>query len=102
MGIVLKEESSRAKKAGLSGPHMNTQHYHNQLQLVPGVTRLLGNATFLGEVKSAGDYSYSASHYAGPNYRIAGDAGGQFVPILKYWEVSDVCLTSLRKYFVGC
>ncbi|KAJ7501502.1 putative halogenase [Mycena galericulata] len=75
VGIVLKEESSRAKKAGFSGPDVNTQHYHNQLKLVPGVTRLLANATFLGEVKSAGDYSYSASHYAGPNYRIAGDAG---------------------------
>ncbi|KAJ7090631.1 putative halogenase [Mycena epipterygia] len=80
VGIVLKEESSRAKKAGLSGPDANAQHYHNQLKLVPGVTRLLSGATFLGEVKSAGDYSYSATHYAGPNYRIAGDAGAFIDP----------------------
>ncbi|KAF7362877.1 hypothetical protein MVEN_00637500 [Mycena venus] len=75
VGIVLKEESSRAKKASISGPDVNAQHYHNQLQLVPGVMQLLSRATFLGEVKSAGDYSYSATGYAGPNYRIAGDAG---------------------------
>ncbi|KAJ7458522.1 putative halogenase [Mycena latifolia] len=79
VGIVLKESLSHAKKAGLTGPDVNAQHYHNQLNLVPGVMRLLANATFLGEVKSAGDYSYSATQYAGPNYRIAGDAGGLFI-----------------------
>ncbi|KAJ7769654.1 putative halogenase [Mycena maculata] len=80
VGIVLKEECSREKKAGLSGPDANAQHYHNQLKLVPGVTRLLADANFLGEVKSAGDYSYTASLHAGPNYRIAGDAGAFIDP----------------------
>ncbi|KAJ7075071.1 putative halogenase [Mycena belliarum] len=80
VGIVLKEDSSREKKAMLSGPDVNTQHYHNQLKLVPGVQRLLGTAKFLGEVQSAGDYSYSASQYAGPHYRIAGDAGAFIDP----------------------
>ncbi|KAJ6553090.1 putative halogenase [Mycena capillaripes] len=80
VGIVLKENSSKEKKAGLYGPDVNTQHYHNQLKLVPGVQKLLATATFLGEVKSAGDYSYSASAYAGPNYRIAGDAGAFIDP----------------------
>ena len=27
-------------------------------------------------IRTAGDYSYSASSYAGPGYRIVGDAGG--------------------------
>ncbi|KAJ7121941.1 putative halogenase [Mycena filopes] len=80
VGIVLKEESSREKKAGLTGPDANTQHYHEQLKLVPGVTRLLGDAKFMGEVMSAGDYSYSASQYCGPNYRIVGDAGAFIDP----------------------
>ncbi|KAJ7487007.1 putative halogenase [Mycena latifolia] len=80
VGVVLKEDLSRAKKAGLSGPDANTQHYHNQLKFVPGVMGFLAGATFLGEVKSAGDYSYSASQYAGPNYRIAGDAGAFIDP----------------------
>ncbi|KAJ7023766.1 hypothetical protein C8F04DRAFT_1133594 [Mycena alexandri] len=30
---------------------------------------------------SAGNYSYSASHYAGPNYRIARDAGREWYPV---------------------
>ncbi|KAJ7333412.1 putative halogenase [Mycena albidolilacea] len=75
VGIVLKEDISRAKRARVQGPNVNFQHYHDQLKLAPGVTRLLGNATLVGEVKTAGDYSYASSHYAGPNYRIAGDAG---------------------------
>ncbi|KAJ7149191.1 putative halogenase [Mycena crocata] len=80
VGIVLKEESSRGKKAGLSGTDANSQHYLNQLKLVPGVKQLLGDAKFVGEVRSAGDYSYSASRYAGPNYRIAGDVGAFIDP----------------------
>ncbi len=46
------------------------------LQRVPGLSRLLGTATFEGRLMSAGDYSYHAAEYAGPNFRIAGDAGG--------------------------
>ncbi|KAJ7090628.1 FAD/NAD-P-binding domain-containing protein [Mycena epipterygia] len=80
VGVVLKEDLSRAKKAELSGPDVNIQHYHNQLKLAPGVVDLLGRAEFSGEVKSAGDYSYSASQYAGPNYRIAGDAAAFIDP----------------------
>lgn len=30
-----------------------------------------------GPVKTASDFSYSASSYAGPGYRIVGDAGGE-------------------------
>lgn len=75
--MVLKEDLSRTKKAELSGPDVNIQHYHNQLKLAPGVVALLGSAQLSGDVKSAGDYSYSASQYAGLNYRIAGDAAGE-------------------------
>lgn len=28
-------------------------------------------------ISAASDYSYSASYYAGPHYRIVGDAAGQ-------------------------
>ncbi|KAK7048459.1 Radh flavin-dependent halogenase [Favolaschia claudopus] len=80
VGIVLKEDLSKAKKAQLSGSDVNLQHYHNQLKLVPGVQKLLGDATFLGEVMSAGDYSYSSPQHAGPNYRIVGDAGAFIDP----------------------
>ncbi|KAJ7127261.1 putative halogenase [Mycena crocata] len=80
VGVVLKEDASRAKKSSLSGDDVLQTHYLAQLKLAPGVIRLLGAAKLSGEVRSAGDYSYSASHYAGPNFRIAGDAGAFIDP----------------------
>ncbi|KAJ6562743.1 putative halogenase [Mycena vulgaris] len=80
VGVVLKEEANRIKKSNLTGPDLSETHYLTQLKLAPGVIRLLGCAILTSEVKSAGDYSYSASHYAGPNYRIAGDAGAFIDP----------------------
>jgi hypothetical protein len=74
--VVLKEESNRVKKSSLGGSEGNETHYLNQLKFAPGLTGFLQDSKLTSEVKSAGDYSYSASHYAGPNYRIAGDAGG--------------------------
>ncbi|KAJ7098496.1 putative halogenase [Mycena belliarum] len=82
IGVVLKEEAHRAKKATLEaeGRATSEAHYCAQLALAPGVLRLLGDAEMTGEVRSAGDYSYSASHYAGPHYRIVGDAGAFIDP----------------------
>ncbi|KAF7351841.1 hypothetical protein MVEN_01145200 [Mycena venus] len=80
VGVVLKEEASRVKKSALKGSDISKTHYLNQLNLAPGVLRLLGSATLTGDIKSAGDYSYSAGSYAGPNYRIAGDAGAFIDP----------------------
>ncbi|KAJ7898838.1 hypothetical protein B0H14DRAFT_2331937 [Mycena olivaceomarginata] len=70
----------RVKRSTLVGPDANKTHYLTQLNLAPGVIRLLGTAELAGEVKSAGDSSYSASNYAGRNYRIVGDAGAFIDP----------------------
>lgn len=86
VGIVLAEDLSRAKKSGGEPPET---HYRNQIQLAPGVIKLLADARLVGELKSAGDYSYSASSYAGPNYRIAGDAGGQTLLLSSYVKVTN-------------
>ncbi|KAF7342923.1 hypothetical protein MSAN_02008800 [Mycena sanguinolenta] len=80
VGIVLKEEAAKAKKAAFTGPNANADFYHAQLKLVPGVTNLLGSAKFTTEVMSAGDYSYSSNQHAGPHYRIVGDAGAFIDP----------------------
>jgi hypothetical protein len=62
------------------------QRYTKALDLTPGVKRLLGpeGVMLRGEsesdtVRTASDYSYSASSYAGENFRIVGDAAGPFV-----------------------
>ena len=61
------------------------QRYLKGLDLVPGLKRLLGSKGKmirgegeLSTVRIASDYSYSASSYAGENYRIVGDAAGRF------------------------
>ncbi|KAF7324077.1 hypothetical protein MKEN_00630100 [Mycena kentingensis (nom. inval.)] len=80
VGIIIKEDRSKEKKAAFTGPNANAEYYHAQLRLLPGCQKLLANARFLGEVMTAGDYSYSAPLHAGPNYRIIGDAGAFIDP----------------------
>ena len=84
VGVVLSEASSRIKKS--QRPDAKA-HYLSQLQLTPGLVNLLGDARLVSDIKSGSDYSYYANNdkYAGPNYRIAGDAGGltRFFRILK-------------------
>ncbi|KAJ7029563.1 hypothetical protein C8F04DRAFT_1288116 [Mycena alexandri] len=65
VGVVMNEEVSRIKKSKYSGPDAGVEHYKTQLALAPG---------------TAADYSYSADAYAGPNFRIAGDAGAFIDP----------------------
>ncbi|KAH0579964.1 hypothetical protein H2248_002787 [Termitomyces sp. 'cryptogamus'] len=64
---------------GVDDPMMRL--YMDQLAQAPELLQLLGKARLASEIKSAGDYSYSASRYAGPGYRIAGDAGAFIDPL---------------------
>ncbi|KAF9453992.1 FAD/NAD(P)-binding domain-containing protein [Macrolepiota fuliginosa MF-IS2] len=55
--------------------------YLSNLALAPGVVRLVDQGKLVeGSVKTASDFSYSAPSYAGPNYRIVGDAGAFIDP----------------------
>ncbi|KAF8826951.1 hypothetical protein HHX47_DHR5000557 [Lentinula edodes] len=86
VGVVVSEKSNRIKKSRIqasSDKDTTVAHYLEQLKLAPGVLRLLGDATFNGLTRSAGDYSYSSksNHYAGNHYRIAGDAGDLFANV---------------------
>ncbi|KAF7335132.1 putative halogenase [Mycena venus] len=78
VGVVISEDSNRIKK---SMQDSGETHYLTQLRLAPGLMNLLGDAKFTGQIKSAGDYSYSASEYAGKNYRVAGDAAAFIDPL---------------------
>ncbi|KAJ7105882.1 putative halogenase [Mycena epipterygia] len=80
IGVVLSEASSKVKKAKITEADSNKAHYLTQLQLAPGAIALLGEGKLIGEVQSAGDYSYSATAYGGPGYRIAGDAAAFIDP----------------------
>ncbi|KAJ6454553.1 putative halogenase [Mycena vitilis] len=80
VGVVLTEESSISKKRALPSGSLVTAHYLSQLKLAPAIIRLLGNGELVSEIKSAGDYSYSATNYAGPRYRLVGDAAAFIDP----------------------
>ncbi|KAJ7211604.1 putative halogenase [Mycena pura] len=74
VGVVVSDASNRIKKS----QHTDAKAlYLSQLQLTPGLVELLGDAKLVSDIKTGSDYSYHASDskYAGPNYRIAGDAG---------------------------
>ncbi|KAG6887682.1 Flavin-dependent halogenase armH2, partial [Termitomyces sp. T32_za158] len=83
VGVILSKESYTAKKASLAcngEENSTTALYIEQLAQAPGLLNLLGKAKLTSEVRSAGDYSYSAGQYSGPYYRIAGDAGAFIDP----------------------
>ncbi|KAJ6472489.1 putative halogenase [Mycena sanguinolenta] len=80
VGVVETEVSSIAKKRALTGDNSLSAYYHAQLKLSPGLSKLLGNGKLVTEIKAAGDYSYSATSYAGPNFRMVGDAAAFIDP----------------------
>lgn len=88
VGVVLRQDISDAKrKEAKRGGEDSSMfaHYMRQMEFAPTVKAMLADAEIICEpgkgpsVKTASDYSYHASSYAGPNYRIVGDAGGLFL-----------------------
>ncbi|PHH72942.1 hypothetical protein CDD80_4166 [Ophiocordyceps camponoti-rufipedis] len=74
VGIVLNQDLATDKKKQLASPRPR-DFYLSCLELVPQTKKLLAKAELVGDIKSASDWSYSASSYAFPYGRIAGDAG---------------------------
>lgn len=90
VGVVVNQNSYNAKAdTPPPSPFIRTQtsnagasalatRYLSNLNFAPGVVRLVGEGELVGgSIKTASDFSYSASSYAGQNYRIVGDAGGK-------------------------
>ncbi|KAJ5775866.1 uncharacterized protein N7511_000877 [Penicillium nucicola] len=74
IGLVMQQTSFTAKKKAMKSPNTKDfflQHVHE----APMISELLENAKLVSEVKSATDWSYSATSYASPYVRIVGDAG---------------------------
>jgi flavin-dependent dehydrogenase len=62
----------KKKEAGSPAP---MDWYKECLKLAPIILKLLETAEVVSDTKQASDWSYSASTYAGPNFRLAGDSG---------------------------
>ncbi|KAK2067807.1 hypothetical protein P8C59_001514 [Phyllachora maydis] len=83
VGVVMRQDLHTARKRGLAqaeagaGPDAEALYRHC-LTLAPVILARLAGAGFRhdkGGVRFASDWSYSAAAYAGPNFRLAGDAG---------------------------
>ncbi|KAE8371846.1 hypothetical protein BDV26DRAFT_286439 [Aspergillus bertholletiae] len=79
VGVVQNQEIATEKKRKMAEPS-SKGFYLESLEFVPGIKELLSNAELISEIKSASDWSYSASSYAFPGVRIAGDAGSFIDP----------------------
>ncbi|KAL1760882.1 hypothetical protein FB107DRAFT_202073 [Schizophyllum commune] len=91
VGVVVAEDVTRqlktrmrAERPELDTPTLQREFYARQLERAPGVKKLLAEATQVDNgrdtVRTAGDYSYSSSTYAGQNWRLVGDAGAFIDP----------------------
>ena len=63
------------KKKSLGESATNAKIMAECIKLCPTIQGLLEPAELVSDIKQATDYSYSASAYAGPHFRIVGDAG---------------------------
>jgi 2-polyprenyl-6-methoxyphenol hydroxylase-like FAD-dependent oxidoreductase len=79
VGIVQNQEMATKKKREMVDSS-SKGFYFASMEFVPGIKELLKNAENVSEVKSASDWSYSASSYASPGIRVAGDAGSFIDP----------------------
>ncbi|KAG6355157.1 hypothetical protein INS49_004238 [Diaporthe citri] len=79
VGIVQNQEMATQKKKAMAEPSTKG-FYTESLEHVPGIKSLLANGELVSEIKSASDWSYSASCYGFPGVRIAGDAGSFIDP----------------------
>lgn len=74
VGVVMRQDFFFGKKKEAGNPS-STEHYKECIKLAPQILKLLEKAETVSEIKQASDWSYSAAAYAGPHYRLAGDAG---------------------------
>lgn len=85
VGIVMNQEIAREKRS--QNPSQSTQEFYlEQLKLTPRLWELVSTGELIdspddgAKIKSASDFSYSASFYAKPGLRLVGDAGAFIDP----------------------
>jgi flavine halogenase len=73
VGVVMNQKLAAKKKS--EGGLDSHEFYKKSRELAPNLLALIDNGELVTPIKSASDYSYSASEYAFPYARIIGDAG---------------------------
>jgi len=75
IGAVVRKDIFQAKKKALPEGTTEAETLASLVSLCPTISSYLEPAKLASRVRQAADYSYSAGAYAGPNFRIVGDAG---------------------------
>jgi len=98
VGVVLHRDTFRARRHDLGS---DEAVFADGLTRSPDVTSLLENAVREGKARIWRDYSYFARDYAGPGYRLAGDAAG-FIDPLFSTGVHMACMGALSAAATIC
>ncbi|KAF9527204.1 hypothetical protein CPB83DRAFT_856550 [Crepidotus variabilis] len=77
VGVILDETENTLLRRECES---TKEHYLKVLEYAPGAKAFLRDAEISDIVRTASDFSYSASHYAGDGWRMAGDAGAFIDP----------------------
>ncbi|KAI5119655.1 hypothetical protein M0805_007746 [Coniferiporia weirii] len=86
VGLVMNQDIANKKKQAQTPTPSARDFYLENLKLAPNLYELISTGELVGApdggpiVKSASDYSYSASSYAAPGLRVVGDAGAFIDP----------------------
>lgn len=80
VGVVQDVKLAAEKKKTQKSPS-SLEFYKSTVGLAPGIHELLSDAEMVTDVKSASDYSYTASTYHLRHTRICGDAGAFIDPL---------------------
>ncbi|KAL8667337.1 MAG: hypothetical protein Q9168_007295 [Polycauliona sp. 1 TL-2023] len=74
VGVVRNQAVATQRKKEMNSPS-SKDFFLDCLQAAPGVVKVIGDGELVSDIKNASDWSYSASAYASPHVRVAGDAG---------------------------
>ncbi|KAL8936875.1 MAG: hypothetical protein Q9216_004700 [Gyalolechia sp. 2 TL-2023] len=74
VGVVRNQAVATERKREMNSPS-SKDYYLDCLKQAPGILKLVNDAELVSDIKNASDWSYSASAYAAPHTRVAGDAG---------------------------
>ena len=78
VGVVVHRDVYTERRRSLTSLG---DYFEHTLQRSPDVNSLILGAVREGEIRVWRDYSYFASEFAGPGYRLAGDAAGFIDPL---------------------
>lgn len=106
IGVVMSQAIYNERVRALKGSSLEDR-YRFSISLAPGLVKLIGPGRIVQKngvdgqpdqlIRSASDFSYSASSYGGPGFRLIGDAGGTNFSLFFIYRSTDVKAFSVHR-----